>query len=141
MKNKSGKSKAIFSGALATVILSSPTVAFASDSWSDIDSAAKTASVADTLGAATAAASSATETTTTSTTTTTTTTEKTVLNADTPQKASGHRPKVALALGGGGMRGAAHVGVLKVLQESGIPIDYIAGTSMGAIVGGLYSAG
>ena len=51
------------------------------------------------------------------------------------------RPKVGLALGGGGTRGAAHVGVLKVLKEAGVPIDCIAGTSMGAIVGGLYSAG
>lgn len=51
------------------------------------------------------------------------------------------RPTVALALGGGGARGAAHVGVLKVLKREGIPIDYIAGTSMGAVVGGLYSAG
>jgi len=51
------------------------------------------------------------------------------------------RPRVALALGGGGTRGAAHVGVLKVLTEAGIPIDCIVGTSMGAIVGGLYSAG
>ena len=51
------------------------------------------------------------------------------------------RPTVCLALGGGGTRGAAHVGVLKVLEENHIPIDYIVGTSMGAIVGGLYSAG
>jgi NTE family protein len=51
------------------------------------------------------------------------------------------RPKIALALGGGGMRGAAHVGVLRALVKAGIPIDMIAGTSMGAIVGGLYSAG
>jgi NTE family protein len=51
------------------------------------------------------------------------------------------RPTVALALGGGGTRGVAHVGVLRVLQKEGIPIDYIAGTSMGAIVGGLFSAG
>ncbi len=50
-------------------------------------------------------------------------------------------PKVVLALGGGGMRGAAHVGVLKALVEAGIPIDGIAGTSMGSIVGGMYSAG
>jgi NTE family protein len=52
-----------------------------------------------------------------------------------------HRPKIALALGGGGARGAAHVGVLKVLEREGIKVDYIVGTSMGAIVGGLYSAG
>lgn len=52
-----------------------------------------------------------------------------------------HSPRVVLALGGGGMRGAAHVGVLKVLLKAGIPIDGIAGTSMGSVVGGLYAAG
>jgi NTE family protein len=51
------------------------------------------------------------------------------------------RPRVALALGGGGVRGAAHVGVLRAFAQAGIPVDIIAGTSMGAIVGGLYSAG
>ena len=51
------------------------------------------------------------------------------------------RPTVALALGGGGARGAAHIGVLRVLKEAGITVDYIVGNSMGAIVGGLYSAG
>ena len=51
------------------------------------------------------------------------------------------RPKVALALGGGGTRGAAHVGVLKVFAEEKIPIDFIVGTSMGSVVGGLYCAG
>jgi NTE family protein len=51
------------------------------------------------------------------------------------------RPTIALALGGGGIRGAAHIGVLRVLQKEGIPVDYIAGCSMGSIVGGLYSAG
>lgn len=51
------------------------------------------------------------------------------------------RKKVGLVLGGGGAKGAAEVGVLKVLEEAGIPIDYIAGTSIGAIVGGLYSVG
>ncbi len=51
------------------------------------------------------------------------------------------RPKVVLALGGGGTRGAAHVGVLKVLEKEGIPIHHIVGTSMGAVVGGLYAAG
>ncbi len=54
---------------------------------------------------------------------------------------SKHQARVALALGGGGTRGAAHVGVLRVLEKNGIPIDMIAGTSMGAIVGGLYAAG
>lgn len=49
--------------------------------------------------------------------------------------------KVGLALSGGGARGFAHVGVLKALVESGIPIDLIAGTSAGAIVGGAYAAG
>ncbi len=51
------------------------------------------------------------------------------------------RPKVGLALSGGGARGAAHIGVIRVLEENNVPIDYIAGTSMGAIVGGMYSAG
>ncbi|HET7525460.1 MAG TPA: patatin-like phospholipase family protein [Burkholderiaceae bacterium] len=51
------------------------------------------------------------------------------------------RPRVGLVLSGGGARGLAHVGVLKVLEEARIPIDAIAGTSMGAIVGGLYASG
>lgn len=55
----------------------------------------------------------------------------------TPQQ----RPKIGLVLSGGGARGIAHIGVLKVLEEMRIPIDCIAGTSMGAIVGGLYAAG
>ncbi len=46
-----------------------------------------------------------------------------------------------MVLGGGGAKGVAHIGVLKVLEEAGIPVDYIVGTSMGAIVGGLYSIG
>jgi len=50
-------------------------------------------------------------------------------------------PKIGLALGGGGAKGTAHVGVLKVLEEMKIPIDCIAGTSMGAIVGSLYASG
>ncbi|MCC3156315.1 patatin-like phospholipase family protein [Hymenobacter sp. 15J16-1T3B] len=49
--------------------------------------------------------------------------------------------KVGLVLSGGGAKGLAHVGVLKVLEKNRIPIDYIVGTSMGAIVGGLYAAG
>lgn len=53
----------------------------------------------------------------------------------------GQRKKVGLVLSGGGAKGVAHIGVLKVLEEAGIPIDYIAGTSMGAIVGGLYAVG
>lgn len=54
---------------------------------------------------------------------------------------SAERPKVGVVLCGGGAKGAAHVGVLKVLEENHIPIDYIVGTSMGAIVGGLYAIG
>jgi len=49
--------------------------------------------------------------------------------------------KVAIVLSGGGAKGVTHIGVLKALEESGIPIDYIAGTSMGAIIGGLYASG
>jgi NTE family protein len=52
-----------------------------------------------------------------------------------------HRPRIALALGGGGTRGAAHIGVLRILAREHIPIDYVAGTSMGSLVGGLYCAG
>jgi NTE family protein len=51
------------------------------------------------------------------------------------------RPKVGLVLSGGGARGLSHVGVLKVLEQERIPVDAIAGTSMGAIVGGLYATG
>jgi len=51
------------------------------------------------------------------------------------------RKKVGLVLSGGGAKGVAHIGVLKVLEEAGIPIDYIAGTSMGSIVGALYAIG
>jgi NTE family protein len=51
------------------------------------------------------------------------------------------RPKIGLALSGGGARGIAHVGVLKALEELQVPIDYIAGTSMGSIAGGLYASG
>lgn len=51
------------------------------------------------------------------------------------------RPKVGVVLGGGGAKGAAHIGVLKYLEELGIPVDYVAGTSMGSIIGGLYAMG
>lgn len=51
------------------------------------------------------------------------------------------RPRVGLVLSGGGARGAAHVGVLKVLEELRVPVDAIVGTSMGAVVGGLYASG
>ena len=52
-----------------------------------------------------------------------------------------HRPIVALVLSGGGARGSAHVGVMKVLEEMKIPVDMICGTSMGGLMGGLYSMG
>jgi NTE family protein len=51
------------------------------------------------------------------------------------------RPKVGLALGGGGAKGSAHIGVLKVLEAHNIPVDFIAGTSIGAYVGGMYALG
>jgi NTE family protein len=53
----------------------------------------------------------------------------------------GARPRIGLVLGGGGAKGGAHIGVLKVLEEMRIPVDCIAGTSMGAIVGAAYSTG
>ena len=58
-----------------------------------------------------------------------------------PAASESGRLRIGLVLSGGGARGAAHVGVLKVLDELHIPIDAIAGTSMGAVVGGLYASG
>ena len=55
--------------------------------------------------------------------------------------AASARPKIGLALGGGGAKGAAHLGVLKVLEREKIPVDYIAGTSIGSVIGGLYALG
>ena len=49
--------------------------------------------------------------------------------------------KVGLVLSGGGAKGLTHIGIIRALEENGIPIDYIAGTSMGAIVGSLYAMG
>jgi NTE family protein len=57
-------------------------------------------------------------------------------SADTPR-----RPRVALALGGGSAKGIAHVGVLKWLEEHHIPVDFVAGTSMGGLIGGTYAVG
>ncbi|PKR78519.1 esterase [Halalkalibacillus sediminis] len=51
------------------------------------------------------------------------------------------RPKIGLALGSGGARGFSHLGVIKVLEENDIPVDYVAGSSMGALVGSFYCAG
>ena len=62
--------------------------------------------------------------------------QTTETEADTRQ-----RPRIGLVLGGGGARGAAHIGVLKELERLRIPVDAIAGTSMGAIIGGLYATG
>src|SRR5215472_15506950 len=51
------------------------------------------------------------------------------------------RPRIGLVLSGGGARGAAHIGVLKALEAAHVKVDAIAGTSMGAVVGGLYASG
>lgn len=56
-------------------------------------------------------------------------------------KAQNQRPKVGLVLSGGGAKGVAHIGILKAMEEAGLTPDYITGTSMGSIVGGLYSIG
>lgn len=53
----------------------------------------------------------------------------------------GERPTIGLVLAGGGAKGAAHIGVIKLIEEVGIPIDYVAGTSMGSIIGGMYALG
>src|SRR6186713_985328 len=56
-------------------------------------------------------------------------------------QAADNRPRIGLVLAGGGARGGAHVGVFEVLEEMRIPVDCIAGTSIGSIVGGLYALG
>ena len=61
--------------------------------------------------------------------------------ADDPGSRPTKRPRIGLVLSGGGARGAAHVGVLKVLEELRVPVDCVAGTSMGSIVGGAFAAG
>jgi NTE family protein len=69
--------------------------------------------------------------------------ESELAQAETPTApgASAARPRVGLVLSGGGARGIAHIGVIRVLEEQHIPIDLITGTSMGSIIGGLYAAG
>lgn len=57
------------------------------------------------------------------------------------ERPAGERPKIGLVLSGGGAKGLAHVGILKAIDRSGLKIDYIAGTSMGAIVAAMYAAG
>jgi predicted acylesterase/phospholipase RssA len=58
-----------------------------------------------------------------------------------PGQHSVHRPRTVLVLGGGGMRGMAHVGVLRAIRTLGIEIDAIVGTSIGALVGAMYAGG
>ncbi len=65
----------------------------------------------------------------------------TALAAPPPNPRAEERPRIAVVLSGGGARGAAHVGVLEVLEQLQIPVDIIAGTSMGAVIGGLYASG
>jgi len=57
------------------------------------------------------------------------------------QEITEERPKIGLVLSGGGAKGLAHIGALKVIEEAGVGIDYIGGTSMGAIIGALYASG
>src|SRR6188472_2984272 len=57
------------------------------------------------------------------------------------EASSARRPKICLVLSGGGARGAAHIGVIKVLEQLRVPIDCITGTSMGSLVGGAYASG
>ena len=57
------------------------------------------------------------------------------------QEQEKRKPKIGLVLSGGGAKGFAHIGVLKVLEQAGVKIDFIGGTSMGAVVGGLYASG
>ena len=57
------------------------------------------------------------------------------------QEAQTQRPKIGVALSGGGSRGLAHIGVLRALEQQHVPIDYIAGTSAGALIGGMYASG
>lgn len=64
-----------------------------------------------------------------------------VLAADSDKTAALPRPKIGVALSGGGARGLAHIGVLQGFEELRVPVDYLAGTSMGSIVGGLYAIG
>src|SRR5690349_10756201 len=68
--------------------------------------------------------------------------QRRVARMDRPDvRALPRRPRVAVALGGGGARGYAHIGVLDVLRERGYDVAGIAGSSMGAVVGGLFAAG
>ncbi|MFC1517962.1 patatin-like phospholipase family protein [Candidatus Margulisiibacteriota bacterium] len=66
---------------------------------------------------------------------------KAVMFRLTPENYKDYFPKIGLALGGGSAKGIAHIGVLEILEEENIPIHYIAGTSMGSVIGSLYSCG
>ncbi len=61
--------------------------------------------------------------------------------AEPAQESLTDRPKIGLVLSGGGARGVAHIGVLQALHDMNVPVDYIAGTSIGSIIGGLYASG
>src|ERR1700761_6572841 len=58
-----------------------------------------------------------------------------------PQQAAGHRPRIGLALSGGGALGLAEIGVIQWMEENHIPVDRIAGTSMGGIIASMYATG
>jgi NTE family protein len=58
-----------------------------------------------------------------------------------PNSSTPDRPRIGLVLSGGGARGSAHIGILEILEQNHIPIDYIAGTSMGSVIGALYASG
>lgn len=64
-----------------------------------------------------------------------------VRHASTSVATDAHRPKVAVVLGGGGLRGFAHIGVLRALEEAGVQADIVVGTSAGAVVGSAYASG
>ena len=55
--------------------------------------------------------------------------------------APGPRPKIGLVLSGGGAKGLAHIGILKAIDSAGLKVDFVTGTSMGSIIGGLYAVG
>src|SRR3954467_11070226 len=57
------------------------------------------------------------------------------------QSQTGPRPKIGVALSGGGAKGLAHIGILKAIDSAGLHVDYITGTSMGSIMGALYACG
>ena len=57
------------------------------------------------------------------------------------QSQENSRPKIGIVLSGGAAKGIAHIGALKVIEEAGLPVDYIGGTSMGGIMAGLYAIG